>query len=469
MKKISILFLILLCSCTFLYAQQFSITGVITDKKLKEPIIGASVIVKGTTNGTVTDLDGNFTLQVSKENVLVISFIGYITQEIKVNENQSSYNIQMSEDTQTLDEVVVVGFGTQRKANLTDAVATVDTKVLDSRPVSNLGQSLQGTVPGLNLSVGGLGGQLGQTMNVNIRGTGTISTGSKAATLVLIDGIEGNMNNLNPDDVESISVLKDAAASSIYGSRAAFGVILITTKKGKAGKASISYSGNARYAGPNHLPDLMNSYQFANYFNEGSINGGGKAIFDEDTMERIQQYMNGEITTSTIANANGNWQFHEKANDNVNWYKTHYKWAWSQEHNLNINGGSDKSQYYVSANYLDQDGNLRYGNDSYERISTAAPRILAYPLQSLRPILHITCPDSMISYSKGSRGLFVPSRVIGIFTDTTISLSSRLRQRPDHYTIRAGRNLPDKEFRYLRTVIVTAAVYWGFNSMLLLR
>ena len=103
------------------------------------------------------------------------------------------------------------------------------------------------------------------------------------------------------------------------------------------------------------------------------------------------------------------------------------------------------------------------------RISTAAPRILAYPLQSLRPILHITCPDSMISYSKGSRGLFVPSRVIGIFTDTTISLSSRLRQRPDHYTIRAGRNLPDKEFRYLRTVIVTAAVYWGFNSMLLSR
>ena len=103
------------------------------------------------------------------------------------------------------------------------------------------------------------------------------------------------------------------------------------------------------------------------------------------------------------------------------------------------------------------------------RISTAAPRILAYPLQSLRPILHITCPDSMISYSKGSRGLFVPSRVIGIFTDTTISLSSRLRQRPDHYTIRAGRNLPDKEFRYLRTVIVTAAVYWGFNSSLLLR
>lgn len=168
MKKSQFYFDYCLCNCTFLYAQQFSITGVVTDKKLKEPIIGASVIVKGTTNGTVTDLDGNFTIQVSKENVLVISFIGYITQEIKVNENQTSYNIQMSEDTQTLDEVVVVGFGTQRKANLTDAVATVDTKVLDSRPVTNLGQSLQGTVPGLNLSVGGLGGQLGQTMDVNI-------------------------------------------------------------------------------------------------------------------------------------------------------------------------------------------------------------------------------------------------------------------------------------------------------------
>lgn len=363
----------LLLSAGFVCAQQFSIRGTVIDKKLNEPIIGASVLVKGTGNGTITNIDGNFSLNnVSKGSVLIVSYIGYQTQEIIFNGTQTSFKIELSEDAQTLDEVVVVGFGTQRKANLTDAVATVDTKVLDSRPVTNLGQSLQGTVPGLNLSVGGYGGQLGQTMDVNIRGTGTISTGSKAATLVLIDGIEGNMNNLNPDDVESISVLKDAAASSIYGSRAAFGVILITTKKGKAGKASVSYSGNARYAGPNHLPDVMNSWQFANYFNDANGNDGKNPIFDDDTLDRIRKYMNGEITTSTIPNANGNWQFHEKANDNVDWYKTHYKWSWSQEHNLNINGGGEKSQYYVSANYLDQNGNLRYGDDSYQRISTNA-------------------------------------------------------------------------------------------------
>lgn len=374
MKKHLLLFLLFLGNILLIQAQQqITVHGTVADKNLKDPIIGASIVLKGSSHGTITDIEGNFSLsEVPVDGVLVVSYVGYKTKEVKVAPGESRYNILLEEDTQALDEVVVVGFGTQRKSNLTDAVATVDTKVLESRPVTNLGQSLQGTVPGLNLSVGGLGGQLGQTMDVNIRGTGTISTGSKASTLILIDGIEGNMNNLNPDDIESISVLKDAAASSVYGSRAAFGVILITTKKGKSGKASVSYAGNARYYGPNHLPDLMNSWQFANFFNEGSENGGGNAIFDEDTMNRIQQYINGEITTSTIPNSNGNWQFHEKANDNVNWYKTHYKWSWAQEHNLNINGGSEKCQYYVSANYLGQDGNLRYGKDTYDRITTNA-------------------------------------------------------------------------------------------------
>lgn len=381
MKKSLILFL-MLWSSIFMYAQHLSITGKVTDKQ-DEPIIGASVLVKGTSNGVITDLNGVFNMKnVPSDGVLTVSYIGYKDVEVKINPSQTSYSITLEEDNQMLDEVVVVGFGTQRRANLTEAVATVDTKSLKSRPVTNLGQSLQGTVPGLNLSVGSYGGQLGQAMDVNIRGTGTISTGSTASTLVLIDGIEGNMNNLNPDDIESISVLKDAAASSIYGSRAAFGVILITTKKGKAGKASVSYSGNARYYGPFNLPNLMNSWDFANYFNEASVNGGGNAIFDEDTMNRIQQYMRGEITTTTIANSNGNWQFHEKANDNVDWYIKHYKWSWAHEHNLNINGGSEKMQYYVSANYLGQDGNLRFGEDSYERINTNA-KINAQPFKWL--------------------------------------------------------------------------------------
>ncbi len=381
MKRSLFVFLMLLGSLC-IYAQHSSITGKVTDRQ-NEPIIGASVVVKGSSQGVISDIDGNFTLKnVPSEGTLQISYIGYKTSEVDINPSTSFYAITLEEDNQLLDEVVVVGFGTQRRANLTEAVATVDTKALESRPVTSLGQSLQGTVPGLNLSVGNMGGQLGQSMDVNIRGTGTISTGSTAATLVLIDGIEGNMNNLNPDDVESISVLKDAAASSIYGSRAAFGVILITTKKGKAGKASVSYAGNARYYGPQSLPNLMNSWDFANYFNEGSANSGGTPIFDEDTMNRIQQYMRGEITTSTIPNTNGNWQFHQLANDNVDWYDTQYKWSWAHEHNLNINGGSEKMQYYVSANYLGQDGNLRFGDDSYERINTNA-KLNAQPFKWL--------------------------------------------------------------------------------------
>ncbi|MBP3714066.1 MAG: TonB-dependent receptor [Phocaeicola sp.] len=382
MKKITFL-IILLLSTIVVEAQQFNVRGTVVDRKTNEPIIGASVLVKGTTMGAITDIDGKFTItNVERGNVLTISYVGYLSQDITINANATNISVLLEEDTEVLDEVVVVGYGTQRKSNITDAITTVDTDLLESRPVTSLGQSLQGTVPGLNLSVGGFGGELGQNLSVNIRGTGTISTGSTASTLILIDGIEGNMNNLNPDDIESISVLKDAAASSIYGSRAAFGVILITTKKGKAGKATVSYSGNARYAGPNHLPDPMDSWEFANYFNEGSVNNGASPIFNEETLNRIQQYLNGEITTTTVANSNGNWQFHEKANDNVNWYKTHYKWAWSQEHNLNINGGNEKSQYYISTNYLNQNGNLRYGEDKYDRLSANA-KINAKPFEWL--------------------------------------------------------------------------------------
>lgn len=371
MKKISILFMLLL-GITSLHAQQFNITGTVIDKKLNEPIIGATVQVKGTNNGTVTNLDGEFALKnVAKGSVLNVSYIGYVTQSISLNGAQTSFRIELSEDSKTLDEVVVVGFGTQKKVNLTGAVASVDTKALASRPVSQVGQALQGVVPGLNLSTPDLGGQLGQTMNVNIRGTGTIGKGSSASPLILIDGMEGNMNNLNPEDIENISVLKDAASSSIYGSRAAFGVILITTKKGKAGKMQVNYNNSFRYSGPTNLPNQLDSYRFANYFNEASINQGGSAIFDEETIDRIQKYMAGEITTTTIANGN-NWHFHEKANDNVNWWKKHFQWAWSNEHNISLNGGTEKLQYYVSGSYLNQDGNLRYGNDNYKRYNATA-------------------------------------------------------------------------------------------------
>lgn len=335
-------------------------------------IEGATIQIKDKNSSTQSDKDGHFTIMASLGDEILIRSLGYQPTSVKLSEN-SILTLTLLDNVFTVDEVVVVGFGTQKKRNLTGAVGTVDTKVLENRPVTNLSQALQGTVPGLNITSNALGGQLGQTMNVNIRGAGTIGTGSSASALILIDGIEGNINNLNADDIESISVLKDASAASVYGSRAAFGVILITTKKGKAGHSTISYTNNFRNSGPINMPTLLNSYDFANYFNEASVNGGGQAIFDANTIERIQQFIKGEITTTTIPNeGNGNWQFHEKANDNVNWYDVHYKRAWSQENNINFNGGSEKIQYYASGNYLNQNGNLRYGEDNYKRFNTMA-------------------------------------------------------------------------------------------------
>ena len=199
MKKISVLLTMLLLSIIFAHAQQISIKGIVIDKKLNEPIIGASVLVQGTTIGTVTNLEGNFSLKnVPKGSELTVSYIGYTSQNITINGNQTTFKIEMSEDTKTLDEVVVVGFGTQKKVNLTGAVATVDAKTLDSRPVTSVAQALQGVVPGLNISANARGGKLDQNPTMNIRGTGNLGTGSSDSPLVLIDGVEGDINSINP-------------------------------------------------------------------------------------------------------------------------------------------------------------------------------------------------------------------------------------------------------------------------------
>ncbi len=248
------------------------IKGTVTDVE-GEPVIGATVTEEGNpSNGTITDIDGNFTLEVSVGSTLCVSYIGY--KELRVVPvGEKSLAVTLKEDTQTLDEVVVIGFGTQKKVNLTGAVSTVDAETFEARPVATATQALQGLVPGLQISTST--GELDQNMSINIRGVGTIGDGSSGSPLILIDGMEGDINTVNPQDIENISVLKDAAAASIYGSRAPFGVILITTKKGKAGKASISYNNNFRIASPINLPKMMDSYTFANFFNAASLNNGG--------------------------------------------------------------------------------------------------------------------------------------------------------------------------------------------------
>lgn len=193
--------------------QNGTCTGVVKDGT-GETVIGASVVVKGSTNGTITGIDGDFTLNnVPKGSTLVISFVGYETMEVKWT--GTPLNIILKDDTQMLDEVVVVGYGTQKKVNVTGAVSMVDSKVLESRPVQNVAQALQGQIPGLNMSVGNSGGALDASLNINIRGAGTIGDGSSGNPLILIDGIEGDMNTVNPNDIANVSVLKDAASSSI--------------------------------------------------------------------------------------------------------------------------------------------------------------------------------------------------------------------------------------------------------------
>ena len=323
-KRVTLLIVLLMASISCIYAQQLTITGTVIDKNLGDPIIGATILVKGTTIGTVTDVDGNFSIEASKNNVLEISYVGYQAQSIKLDGIQRVYRIELSEDTQNLDEVVVVGFGTQKKVNLTGAVATVDTKTLESRPVTSVAQALQGVVPGLNVSANNRGGKLDQSPTMNIRGTGNLGTGSSDSPLVLIDGVEGDINSLNPQDIANISVLKDAASASIYGSRAPFGVILVTTKSGEKGKTTIQYSDNFRWARPTNIPDMLDSYRFAKYFNYAQANSGQAAsyLFDDDTIDRIQQYMAGtyQYTSDPTQQQGANFfQFNMRSNDNQNW------------------------------------------------------------------------------------------------------------------------------------------------------
>ncbi len=347
------------------------ITGKVTDQN-GEPVIGASVVEKGTTNGIMTDIDGNFTLEVDDAAVVQISYIGYRTKDVSVS-GKNNFQVQLLEDMQALDEVVVVGFGTQKKVNLTGAVSMVDSEVLESRPVQNVSQALQGVVPGLNFSVNKTGGELNNNLEMDIRGTGTIGEGSKSAPLVLIDGIEGDMNSINPNDIKSISVLKDASSSAIYGSRAAFGVVLITTKEGRAGRTQVNYSNNVRFSTPSALPTMMDSYQFAQFFNRAAQNQGGAPVFDEVTMQRIIDYQAGKITSGSQIRPDRFWSENVLANANTDWFEKMYKSVVpSHEHNLSVSGGSDKITYLVSGSFLKQNGFINYNSDDFKRYTLNA-------------------------------------------------------------------------------------------------
>ena len=355
--------------------QQSVCKGTVVDNN-GDPVVGASVFVvsNGQKKGSVTDLDGNFEIAgVASGSSLTISYVGYKTQQ--VTWSGKDLKVTLQENSEMLDNVVVVGYGTQKKVNLTGAVSVVNSKQLESRPVTSVAQALQGEVPGLNFSVGNSGGSLNSRMSMNIRGIGTIGSGSNAAPLVLIDGSEGDLYSISPNDIESISVLKDASSSAIYGSRAAFGVILVTTKSGKDSRMNVSYNGNVRFSTATQIPEMPNSYDFARYWNDAAANSGAPAPFKQQILEKIKNHINGtpspgdEVTTTWAGKAaNEPWSMYTGSWDNTNWFKEMYKSGVpSTEHNVALSGGGSKVNYYLSGAILSQHGLIRHGKDKLKR------------------------------------------------------------------------------------------------------
>ena len=304
-----------------------------------ESVIGASVMVKGTTQGAVTDVDGFYTIQTTPGAVLVFSAIGYEPQEVNVA-GRTKIDITLEESSLLLDDAVVVGYGVQKKVNLTGAVASVSTKELEGKPINNVLEGLQGTTPGLVIQQGS--STPGGVPSMNIRGYNTMNDNNP---LVIIDGIEGSLANLNPGDIEQISVLKDASSTAIYGSRASNGVILVTTKKGSEGEVHVDYDMSMGWQQATALPTVVDSWIYAELYNEAAVNSGRTVKFGP---EEIAAFRNGGT--------------------NVKWINELYKnSAMQHNHNLSVTGGTKNLSYMASLGYVDQNSLFKGPDYGYKR------------------------------------------------------------------------------------------------------
>ena len=334
-----------------------TVSGTVTDAS-QLPMVGVSVTVDGTDDGTITGVNGEYTISVPKNGSITFSFIGYKSQTIAVG-TRTTVNVQMAEDNTTLDEVVVVGYGTQKKANLTGAVEQVTSEVFEGRPVANTTQMLQGAVPNLNLQM--TDGKPMRTATYNVRGTTSVGQGGSA--LVLIDGVEGDPSLLNPDDIESVSVLKDAASSSIYGSRAPYGVVLITTKAAKQGRTTVNYSATFSIQSPTADYDYVSDgYTWAEhfykaYYNYNHSNPSGINKTQQFSTAWLAEYKarkeSGNLGTVV---SNGEWgttkgrwvYFHEGTDMYGELFKDN---TFAQTHNISVSGSEGKFDYYLSGRY----------------------------------------------------------------------------------------------------------------------
>ena len=331
--------------------QDRKVTGIITDER-GEPIIGANVVVKGTSKGTVTDLNGEYSIEANGKSILLISYIGYLSEEVAVGNNKT-LNIQLKEDAQKLDEVVVIGYGTQKRSNLSGAISKVTSEVIESKPVTNVLSALQGEIPGMVIQRSS--GQPGnEDFKMNIRGVS--SANGDNAPLVLVDGIPGDINMINPQDIDAISVLKDASAS-IYGARAAGGVVLITTKKGATGAPKITYNGNLSISKMTGMMKAPTNYEMAIMDNEANIHNGSAPMYTQELLDRILSNDPNPIDHPLY----GGWKLFFT---NTDWMDELLNNGVQHKHNLTISGGGEKSNYYLSAGYSKQFGVVKYADDN---------------------------------------------------------------------------------------------------------
>lgn len=313
-----------------MFAQQITVQGVVKDQT-GETVIGASVMEKGTTNGTITGIDGDFSLNMSPNGTLVVSFVGYKTQEVQVK-GQKQLQVVLSEDAEMLDEVVVIGYGTMKKSDLTGAVSSIGNKDIKDSPVSNLGQAIQGKISGVQIVDAG---KPGDNVSIKIRGLGSINN---CDPLVVIDGVPTDLglSSLNMADVERLDVLKDASATAIYGSRGANGVVMITTKRGTEGKGKLAISANYSFQNATNVPSLLNAAQYAELSNDMMVNSG--------------------------RNPNPEWANPSELGAGTDWMDELLRTGVMQNYTVSYSGGNEKSHYYVSGGFLDQSGIVKSVN-----------------------------------------------------------------------------------------------------------
>ena len=350
------------------------VTGVVRDAA-GNPMIGVTVTIKGTMVG----VDGSYTIPADKDAMLLFSYIGYRNQEEPVGQ-RTQIDVTMQEDQLVMDEVVVVGYGTQKKVNLTGAVETIESDVIENRPIRSATDALQGTVSGLTVSSGT--GKPGEFASFKIRGNTSINS---AGALVIIDGMPGDINVVNPQDIETISILKDAASAAIYGARAAEGVVLVTTKKGASEKVKVEYTGNFSFNSPTRLPESNTGLDHALLSNVAFANAGLAAPFSQKAIDAIKD-------PNTIAIPNGKeWIY----TSDVDWIGLMMDHSFQQTHNLTISKASDRLKYLFSIGWLDQNGMFsEYGPDNYDRINLRSNI-------SVELIKNKLSFDSRISYSRG--------------------------------------------------------------------